>query len=177
MSFTLAVKDFCDALREQPGAMIDQIDALERFYMRMHSLSAVLPMWIDRCDQMQSIMRRERLSFKERLLALADAQDRWAAADLQHCSPRVRQFLDALRQQPKVAEAIVQDPEMAKHFASIEYAMQRAYELGDADTTWQARFDEMLVIVGRTDLSLKQRLIAVGEAFQRYQVDLHGRLN
>lgn len=92
--------------------------------------------------------------------------------------PQMRQFFETVRRQPKVTEAIVSDPAMRAHFDAIEYGMQRTYELGGESPLWQARFDDLVHIVGRTDLSIKERLLEIGEAFKSWQAaDAKAKLN
>jgi hypothetical protein len=45
-----------------------------------------------------------------------------------------------------------------------------AYALGDDDPVWLSRFDKLRMIVGRDDLTVKERLLAIGSAFETWQV-------
>jgi len=86
-----------------------------------------------------------------------------------------QQFLATLRNLParqprrRFVEAAKNDPAWVTHLEAIEHGFEKAYTLGDDDPIWLARFDELRAIVGRY-LTVKERLLAIGRAFEAWQV-------
>jgi hypothetical protein len=79
-------------------------------------------------------------------------------------------FFEMVRKRPRVAAAM-NDPVVVAHLEAIEYGIERTYELGNTDPIWLARFDELKAIIARDDLTIKERLLAIGRAFEPWQAE------
>jgi hypothetical protein len=80
-------------------------------------------------------------------------------------------FMEALRRQPQVAEVIETDPVMRGHVEAIEYAVDRAYELGNSDAVWQGRYDEVVALLSREKVTIKERLFELGKLFELWRAE------
>jgi hypothetical protein len=81
-------EQFVDDIRGKPwfveGAatrpeMIDHLDAVERAVVVTYELGNADPVWIGRYDEISTLVARDDMTIKERLLALAEIMTPWHA--------------------------------------------------------------------------------------------------
>jgi hypothetical protein len=82
-----------------------------------------------------------------------------------------QQFIDDIRSSSWFANGVQKDSVFVEHLAAIEYGIERTYELGNTDPIWLARFDELKAIIACDDLTIKERLLAIGRAFEPWQAE------
>ena len=75
---------------------------------------------------------------------------------------KIDAFLSEVRNMPAFVTAAAADPEWFTAFAGIERGLNALSRLADNDPAIIDIFDEVQTVIGRGDLSLKQRLLEVG---------------
>jgi hypothetical protein len=76
-------------------------------------------------------------------------------------SPEI--FLHQMRTSPKFVAAVAEHPELVEHADAIEYAISQIYQLGDEDAKWLDMYDQIGALLARESMSIKARLLALGE--------------
>jgi hypothetical protein len=73
-------------------------------------------------------------------------------------------FFRQVRNRPKFIEALARDPVYVEHhMTAIEHAIERINELADEDVKWLAIYDRIRVLLTQESMSIKERLLALGE--------------
>ena len=82
-------------------------------------------------------------------------------------------FLDRIRLSQKFVAAVAKYPALVEHLDAVQYAIDKADELSVDDAVWVERLDEIRAIVGRGDTTTKQKLMAMGRAFETWRPKRH----
>lgn len=79
-------------------------------------------------------------------------------------------FLDQIRSSAKFIAAVAQHPHLFAHMNAVEFAIVRIHELGDDDPVWLDRYDQIRALLARESMTIKQRLLALGEILEQWHV-------
>jgi hypothetical protein len=77
----------------------------------------------------------------------------------------IDRFISSIRIWPAFVAAAASDPQWSNHLDNIERGLNGIDQKADDDPRLIEILDEMLAVVARDDLSLKERLLMVGKLF------------
>jgi hypothetical protein len=85
--------------------------------------------------------------------------------------PTPADFIETVKRMPRFVEALAKDPAVwGEHLRGIEVGIQRITELADEEPAiWLDRFDEVCTLLGNERLSIKQRLLGLGELLEKFR--------
>ena len=82
-----------------------------------------------------------------------------------------QQFVDNIRSSSCFARGVQKDTIFVEHLNAVEYAITSIHALGDDDAIWLARYDEIRALLGRQEISVKERLLALSRMIKPWQAD------
>ena len=80
-------------------------------------------------------------------------------------------FLAQIRSSTKFVAAVAQHPDLVAHLGAVELAIMHINELGDDDGVWLDRYDQIRAILARESMTVKERLLALGEIMRPWHVE------
>ena len=78
-------------------------------------------------------------------------------------SAKIDAFIAEIRTRSTFADAAASDPKWFEHLDNIERGLNAVDRKADGDPATIEVFDRIVIVIGRNDLSLKQRLLEVGK--------------
>ena len=84
-------------------------------------------------------------------------------------SAKIDAFLEEVRNMPGFVAASATDPKWIAELDAIKRVLNAIDRKADDDPQTIEIFDKLLIVVERSDLSLKQRLLEVGKLFVQFR--------
>jgi hypothetical protein len=82
---------------------------------------------------------------------------------------KIDAFVEQIRKRPKFVAASATDPKWIEQLTAIERLFNAIDRKADDDPKTIEIFDNILAVIGRSDLSLKERLLEVGKLFVQFR--------
>jgi hypothetical protein len=84
-------------------------------------------------------------------------------------SNKIDVFLTEVRNMPKFVAASAIDPKWTEQLAAVERLLNAIDRKADDDPATIEIFDKILAVIDRSNLSLKERLLAIVELFVQFR--------
>ena len=82
---------------------------------------------------------------------------------------KIKTFVEQIRKRPKFVAASAIDPKWTEQLAAVERLLNAIDRKADDDPATLKILDKVLAVIARSDLSLKERLLQVGELFVQFR--------
>jgi hypothetical protein len=82
-----------------------------------------------------------------------------------------QQFIDNIRSSSCFARGVQKDTIFVEHLNAVEYAITSIHALGDDDANWLTRYDEIRALLGREDMTVKERLLGLVKMMEPWQAE------
>ena len=84
-------------------------------------------------------------------------------------SDKIDSFISEIRNRPKFIAAAASDSNLSDHLNNIERGLFFLDRQADNDPATIEIFDKILIVIGRNDLTLKQRLLELGKLLVQFR--------